>query len=74
VAANPDLGSVSKRTQDHRKDSAYQSELVRVTAEELAHCVDSYCGCGREHHEVNTLKRLRARLEADLRTAVTGSN
>jgi hypothetical protein len=49
-------------------------EDQRLTAEELAHCVDCYCACGREHHEVNTLKRLRARLEADLRTGIAGGN
>jgi hypothetical protein len=45
-------------------------EEQRLTAEELAHCVDCYCGCCTEHHEANTLKRLRARLEADLRTGM----
>jgi hypothetical protein len=45
-------------------------ENERLTAEELVECFDSYCGCGRKHHDLSTLRRMRARLEEDLRTSI----
>ena len=45
-------------------------ETARLTAEQLAECVDSYCACGETFHNSDALKRQRARLEEELKRTV----
>jgi hypothetical protein len=42
-------------------------EKERLTSEELAECFDVYCACGTASHEADNLRKMRNRLEADLR-------
>jgi hypothetical protein len=43
----------------------YESE--RLTAEELAQCFDKYCACGKKNHDMDALRKMRDRFEAELR-------
>jgi len=42
-------------------------ERERLTADELAECVDEYCACGKENHDADALRKMRDRFEAELR-------
>jgi hypothetical protein len=46
-------------------------ETARLTAEQLAECVDSYCACGETFHNSDALKRQRARLEEELKGSLS---
>jgi hypothetical protein len=41
-------------------------EKEALTAEELAECFDHFCACGKDH-DADNLRKMRNRLEADLR-------
>lgn len=49
----------------------YESE--RLTAEELAECFDKYCACGKESHEADSLRKMRVRFEAELKSSMKSS-
>ena len=42
-------------------------EHKRLTAEELAQCFDKYCGCEKENHDADALRKMRDRFEVELR-------
>jgi len=42
-------------------------EKEALTAEESAECFDRFCGCGKENHDPDGLRKMRNRLEAELR-------
>ena len=44
-------------------------EREKLTAEELAECLDKYCACGKEVHEADSLRKMRARFEAELKAS-----
>jgi hypothetical protein len=46
----------------------YESE--RLTAEELAECFDKYCACRRKSHEPDSLRKMRDRFEAELKSSM----
>src|SRR5205823_2252851 len=41
-------------------------EIAPLTADELAHCFDTCCVCGKEH-DADALRKMRVRLEQELR-------
>ncbi len=42
-------------------------ESERLTAEELAECFDRYCACRKKAHDMDSLRKMRDRVEAELR-------
>jgi hypothetical protein len=44
---------------------AFENE--HLTADELAECFNKYCACGKQDHGADTLEKLRARLETELK-------
>ena len=42
-------------------------ESEPLTAEDLAQCFDKYCACGKESHDADALRKMRNRVEAELR-------
>ena len=42
-------------------------EKEPLSSEELADCFDAYCACGRESHDAAALRKMRRRLEANLK-------
>jgi hypothetical protein len=55
----------------HRQllELAIAFENERLTADELAECFNTYCACGKEEHGADTVRKLRARLETELKTS-----
>jgi hypothetical protein len=47
----------------------YENEQTPLTADERAACADAYCGCGRETHDADALKKQYARLRRELKDA-----
>lgn len=45
----------------------YESE--RLTADELAECFDKYCACGKKSHGADSLRKMRDRFEAELKSS-----
>ena len=48
-------------------------ERERLKAEELAECFDRYCACGKENHDPDSLRKMRDRFEAELKTSMKPS-
>lgn len=44
--------------------TSFESE--RLTAEELSECFDKYCACRKRTHDMDSLRKMRDRIEAEL--------
>jgi hypothetical protein len=47
----------------------FENEQTPLTADERAACADAYCGCGKEEHDADALKKQYARLKRELDAA-----